>query len=58
MKKFTINDIPPRLRQPGLILNNGQIIHVKLTEKQGDALAFLLDLEDKVKDNQKEHEHV
>lgn len=43
---MTIDDIPPRLRQEGLIIFNGQTTHVKLTEKQGDELAFMV-LDDK-----------
>jgi hypothetical protein len=44
---MTLEDIPERLRQPGLILNNGQIIEHTLTEKQTDELAFLLDIKSK-----------
>lgn len=44
---MTLEDIPAKLRQPGLIVYNGQEIHVKLTEKQGDDLAFLLDVKSK-----------
>lgn len=44
---MTIDDIPERLRQPGLIINNGQIVEHTLTEKQTDNLAFLLDIKTK-----------
>jgi hypothetical protein len=42
---MTIDDIPPKLRQPGFIVFNGQETHVKLTEKQGDDLAFMTELD-------------
>jgi hypothetical protein len=41
---LTLNDIPKILRQPGLIVYNGQKTHVVLTERQCDALAFMVDL--------------
>lgn len=42
---MTLEDIPERLRKPGLIVNNGQKVVVTLSEQQGDDLAFLLDID-------------
>lgn len=43
---MTLEDIPERLRLPGLIINNGQRVTVLLSEETCDRLAFIV-LDDK-----------
>lgn len=44
---MTLEDIPERLRKPGLIINNGQKGEITLSEQQGDDLAFMAKFADK-----------